>query len=251
MSRQRQEAGCVVFSVDVPDQGVSGSQVRELFQLFDSRGLPATWAAGRIHARQVSCCARDSGGSHEVAVLGNADWLPAENNRRTFYRTLVERMRGFRDERVPVTTLAMDDVDLFDHLDLLVKHRISMLRCRSTTAVTVARNLQPRSLRFGVWQAPTALRLSAHGSTGWWAERKLLRAIRQCSRQGGIVHLLARADELLDHRRYSSLLERLLQNVADRVQQDSLQCLTLQQLSRHVQQRPARLTSQSLLGRAA
>ena len=112
---------------------------------------------------------------------------------------------------------------------------------------------QPAAKVAAIWclAGTTALRLSACGSTGWWTEMKLRRAIRLGSRQGGIVHLLARADELLDHRRYSSLLERLLQNVADRAQKDSLKCLTLQQLSRHIQQRPARVMSQSLLGRAA
>ena len=251
MSQQRQESGSVIFSVDIPDQGVTKAQVRELFQLFDSRGLPATWAAGRMHARQVSYCVRESQSGHEVAILGNADWLPVDNNRRTFYRTLVERMQQFRDERVPVTTLAMDNVELVEHLDLLVKHRISMFRCTSTTAATAARCLQPRSLRFGVWQAPAALRLSARHRAGWWTDMKLRRAIRQCSRKGGVVHLLAQADELLEHQGHWRLLDGLLRNVADRTRNDSLQCITLQQLSRQIQRRPLRTTSQSLLHRAA
>jgi len=185
--------------------------------------------------------------SHEIAVLGDAAWLPGKNNRRTFYRALVERMRGFRDERAYVTTLALDRVDLFDHLDLLVKHRISMVRCEAATVGSEIQCLKPRSLRFGVWQAPPARRLSSHRGNGWWTEMKLRSAIRRCSRRGEILHLLLQADELLNRR----LIEVILRCVADRGQRDSLGCLTLQQLSRQIQMQPPRVTSRSLLSRAA
>jgi hypothetical protein len=247
MFQQRLDPGCVVFSVDVPDQGVEGSQVRELFELFNSQQLPATWATGLKHARLVSSFARESGVSHEVAVLGDAAWLPGENSRRTFYRALVERMRGLRDERAHVTTLALDRVDLFDHLDLLVKHRISMVRCDSTTVGSDTQGLKLRSLRFGIWQAPPATRLTGQLNLGWWTAIKIRRAIRRCSRRGGILHLLLQADELFNR----GMLEAILRCVANRRQNDSLGCLTLQQLSRQVQMQPPRITSQSLLKRAA
>ena len=141
-----------------------------------------------------------------------------------------------------------------------MKLRMSLLRfsqCNASScaprclAATAARCLQPRSLRFGVWQAPAALRLSARQRAGWWTDMKLRRAIRQCSRKGGVVHLLAQADELLEHQGHWRLLDGLLRNVAERTRNDSLQCITLQQLSRQIQRRPLRTTSQSLLHRAA
>ena len=251
MSQQRLDTGCVVFSVDVPDQAVKEGQVRELFELFDSHRLPATWAVGLEKARLVSSCVRESEVSHEVAVLGDAAWLPRENNRRTFYRALVERMRGFRDERANITTLVLDEVDLFDHLDLLVKYRISMVRCESATATSEAQCLQPRSLRFGVWQAPPATRLPGRRNAGWWTEMKLRRAIRRCLRRGGILHLQVRADDLLNQRRHWQLLKAVVRNVAGRGRSDSLGCLTLQQLSRQIQLRPPQVRSHSLLNRAA
>jgi hypothetical protein len=247
MFQQQLDPGCVVFSVDVPDQGVEESRVRELFELFNSQHLPATWATGLKHARLVSSFARESGVSHEVAVLGDATWLPGKNSRRTFYRALVERMRGFRDERAHVTTLALDKVDLFDHLDLLVKHRISMVRCDSTTGGPEIQCRKPRSLRFGVWQAPPARRLTGRSNIGWWTTMNIRRLIHRCSRRGGIVHLLLQADELLNR----GMLETILRCVANRHKNDSLGCLTLQQLSRQVQMQPPRITSQSLLNRAA
>ncbi len=146
-----------------------------------------------------------------------------------------------------MSRLALDKVDLFDHLDLLVKHRISMVRCDSTTGGAETQCLKPRSLRFGVWQAPPARRLTGRLNIGWWTTMNIRRVIHRCSRRGGIVHLLLQADELLNR----GMLETILRCVANRRQNDSLGCLTLQQLSRQVQMQPPRVTSQSLLNRAA
>ena len=251
MPRQPRATGCVVFSVDVPDQQTHVDQVNDLFELFDTHRIPATWAVERLQARRVSSHVRESSVDHEVAVLGDASWLPDENNRRTFYRALDERMRDFRDERTRITTLVLNDVDLVDHLDLLVKHRISMVRCRARKGAAAGPCLQPKSLRFGVWQAPPVISLLSRGSAGWWSEMKLRRAIHRCSRQGAIVHLMARVDELLGSRARLRMLEGILALVAEHCQRESLSCLTLQQLARRIQVRPTRVTSQSLLTRAA
>jgi hypothetical protein len=107
--------------------------------------------------------------------------------------------------------------------------------------------MKPRSLRFGVWQAPPARRLTGRLNIGWWTVMKLRRAIRRVSRRGGILHLLLQADELLNR----GMLEAILNCVANRRQNDSLGCLTLQQLSCQIQMQPPRITSRSLLNRAA
>lgn len=235
MSENQQSPACLIFSLEVVNSQTASQAAARLFELFGQYNLPVTWAADLYQFRNITRLMRQQSLPHELAILGDSSWVSPSGNRLMFCRQLSDRMRGARDERSPVTSLVLSDVDLCDHFDLLVKHRISMVRPAPHTGPLVPGQLQPKSTRFGVWQAPTATQLAASAPPGWWSDIKLRRALKRCGHGGGIMHLAVNAEQMGTETGDFGQLERICKLASQQKEQGNLTCLTLQQLAQQAQ----------------
>ena len=251
MSDQLRSPGCVVFSLDVSDGQAARAAAPGLFELFRRHGIAVTWGAGVYQFRCIARLIREHQADNELAILGDSSWVTPLGHRRKFYRQMDERVRAARDEHTRVTTLVLSDVDLCDHLDLLVKHKISMVRSAPRPGPLVAGQLEPKSSRFGVWQAPPAIRFEERAKPGWWADIKLRRTLKRCVQNSGILHLAATVDELVASPAGLEQLEHICQLVARLRQAGKIACLTLQQLAGQIQRTWQRQGLGSVLKAAA
>ncbi len=168
-----------------------------LIKTFGRLGLSATWAvADPAHSAATErLMAAELG--HELAVLGDSSWAGREAGRGRFAHELARRVLGSRAAGIPVTSLVPRDVEIGDHLDLLVKHDMTAVRgpIHSTGRRLTGRQrtpAQPRTLHFGLWEIPGSVRLPDHGA--WLAGLGLAgvmarRSIRRCAHQRHVFHL--------------------------------------------------------------
>ena len=161
---------------------------------------------------------------HELAILADSTWIGPGIGRTQFARELAQRVEVAKTHRASFRTLAASDTELTTNLDLLVKHRISVVRSPLHTG------FQPQSLRYGVWQAPVSFTLPSKGrwpfaGTEWAINRALSRA----SRLHGLVHLVVELDTLKNQAEMASL-ERILTTVHRRRHKGLIAVVTMQGL---------------------
>ena len=90
-----------------------------------------------------------------VVVTGNH----GVDQRQNLSQTLSERLIQGRDLGIRITTLSLSESIQEQNLNLLVKHRISMVNHHygQDTAGTLKKTIEPRSLRYGIWEVPAPL----------------------------------------------------------------------------------------------
>jgi hypothetical protein len=161
---------------------------------------------------------------HELAILADSTWIGPGVGRTQFARELAHRVKVAKTHGASFRTLAATDTELTTNLDLLVKHRISVVRS------PLYMGFQPQSLRYGVWQAPVSFTLPSKsrwqfGGTEWAINRALSRA----SRLHGLVHLVVELDTLRNRAEMTSL-ERILTTVHRRRNKGLIAVVTMQGL---------------------
>ena len=139
----------------------------------------------------------------------------------------------------------MRGADLTQNLDLLVKHRVSVIRGRLDQRARHAGALQPQSIRFGVWHAPVS-RVLPRGSwalmSSSWMWRKTIQ--RMCQ-QFGYMHLAVDVGALTPNDLKD--LQYALRAAARMQTEGSLQVHTIQQLSQRLIRKRIRPPTHSIL----
>ena len=225
-----------------------------LVELFQQSAFVATWAlsdpATSPWARQLAL----SPLRHEIALLADVTWAGPSVGRTHFSRELLRRAEGVAALGRRLTTLALHGLDLHEDLDLLVKHRIPLIRGDAAAEMrSPGHFLQPQSLRFGVWRAP--ITTSLVGRSGWLRPSEVSaarRVIRRALREGGFVHLVIDAARLAE-RKTADLgqIRGLLQFIRQQELRGRLEVGPLQETAaRWIKPRPA-VSSQSVLRRAS
>jgi len=232
-----------VLSVDVraPAGKTAESQASKLLVALERLHIPATWCLPNPGegALPEQICRQSL--HHEIALLGEAAWVGKTAGRTHFARELSQRVVAAQQRGLKIRSLALLDAELTDDLDLLVKHRISLLRSPSTTTV------QPQSLRFGVWQAPVTFSLPTRTSwTFGGCEWTVGRALTRAARSGDLVHVVADLKGLANQVQFTTL-ERILGVVSRRQQKGLLTALTLQGLAQSLAPKRTTPVSQSVL----
>src|SRR2546423_13638418 len=94
----------------------------ELIALTEAAAIPATWAVAdpMLSAATESILAAQCG--HEIAVLGDQAWLGPGCGHDRLARELTRRFTIPRKAGIPVSTLALRNVEHVGDLDLLLKH---------------------------------------------------------------------------------------------------------------------------------
>lgn len=156
----------------------------QLVDLLGKHQVPATWAVAdpALSAATEKLVGAASG--HEVAVLGDAAWVGANAGRVRFGRELHRRVTHAREMGLPVTTLALRNVALDAHLDLVVKNGITVVRGAEVKGRRPSSVQQPQSLNSGLWFMGPSLVLP--GDSRWVPGGGRIRAARR-----GLQHAAA------------------------------------------------------------
>jgi len=187
----------VSISIDLPAD-VSGalhapavSIGHQLVELFQHCAFPATWALPDPANSPLAERLAGDPLAHEIALLGEADWIGAGAGRTQFSQQLTRRMESAAAAGFRIHALALHGTDLTDDLDLLVKHRIALVRSDTVIRRGSAAALRPQSVRYGVWRAPVAGILG--GNSSWWPASPMWaarRAVRRAIADAGFVHFV-------------------------------------------------------------
>jgi len=201
MNEFQPQPATLVLSIDLLDaDDRSAACDRELAErllhIVRARRLPVTWAVARPGATPLVDTRFGCGAEAEVALLGDESWVGGRAGRTRFAHELGERIRVARDAGLHVSTLAVRDLVLRDHLDLLVKHRISVIRGPATKDKSLG-DLQPQSPRFGVWYAGASLVTPQPEGWNWGGtNRAVRRAVRKAIQTGGFLQIVVEAERL-------------------------------------------------------
>jgi len=183
--------GTVVLSIDLPAEGAGSGRAqdalaRQLFHMVESRQLAASW----VPQVPDQFCLRDQLSApdtrHDLALVGDSSWIGESAGRTRFARELAARVTVARSAHINVAAIALRDVELTDHLDLLVKHRVGMIRDQRRGAAHV----QPRSIRFGVWVSPISVVVPQQNDWSWFgANWSLRQTVRRAIQSAGVAHV--------------------------------------------------------------
>ena len=214
--------------------------------------LPATWAVADPVLSAATDSILSSGVGHEMAVLGDQNWLGYGAGRIRLNRELTRRFNGARRAGIPVSTLALRNVEQVVDLDLLLGHGITAVRGPAVDSAVTARKLAAPPIRFGIWQAPTAWRIPPQPH--WWAPSTWLirHEIRRTIARGSALHLEIDAQRLVEAGPDAmSLIQAALTHIAARQQAGLLQVRTIGQVAAEALSDRSAVPSRSILRPAA
>lgn len=253
--------GTLVLSVDLePDlEQHGGNQTgrldhvrRQLLELMGAVSVPATWAVADPVLSVATESIRAASTSHEIAVLGDRAWLGTGCGRMRLERELSRRFEGARKAGIPVTTLALRNLDQVRDLDLLLDHGITALRGPAADSPATSGTCSAPPIRFGIWQAPAGWKLPARRT--WWLPStwSIRREIRRAFSRQSLVHLHIDAPRLAvlgDHELRS--IRRVLRFAATRRDAGQLTIRTINQVAAEALAERAAVPSRSILRPAA
>lgn len=238
MAGPQGQIGTVVLSIDVPG-ATSESLARKLYRMVDARHLGASWAP---QAPQEFCLRDELANSqrHDLALVGDDTWIGA--GRTLFARELAARVESVRADQIQVSAIALRGVPLDDHLDLLVKHRIGMIRDQNCGNLP----LQPRSVRFGVWSSPVSVVLPQPHDWSWFGmNRSARQIIRRAAAAKGVAHIAIDAGKI--DGATTSEVDLLLAHLQRQRDRGLLQVTSLAGLTASLVRRPTRKKATSIL----
>lgn len=254
-------SGRLVISVDlesdlrqqISSDGLGLDAVTDdLLQILARHRLPATWAvADPVHSAATESVL-NSNTEHEMGVLGDSSWVGPGSSRSRFARELARRIEGARERGLSVSSLLLRDVLLSDHLDLLVKHRVSIVRQGTGTSGKQTCLASPQPLRFGLWQLPESLRLPRTTRWPFGVGQSVRRVIGRAISSGQTVHLVIDAPRLVDSGNSGlHVLEHVLRYAQQQQQRGNLQIVPLGQLGEGMKPKRRSQSSRSVLRPAA
>jgi hypothetical protein len=169
---------------------------RELIALMDAQRVPATWAVSDPAQSAATPHILRSDVAHEIAVLGDINWIGPTAGRTRFARELTRRLSQAHAAGLEVTSLVPRVASIERHMDLVVKQRITAVAGVETEPK--ARQLAtPHALHYGVWEMPATASLPMQSS--WWssAKRSIRRSITRAAREATTVHLRIDVPEIV------------------------------------------------------
>jgi len=170
---------------------------RRLVQIAESHRLPITWAVNDPAHSAATSLILQSAVDHELAILGDANWVGPTAGRTRFARELIRRRSQSRATGVNVTSLVPQVASIEQHIDLVVKQKITAVA--GFQLPDSGWQLEPpRALHYGVWELPISARLPFETQPifggKWAAWRRIRRAIREAS----TYHLIIDAPAIVD-----------------------------------------------------
>jgi hypothetical protein len=202
---QKHRVGQVVLTVHLdPLAGIGNVEhqslaklTRELIELMESHRLPATWAVNDpAHSAATPHILR-SVLDHEMAILGDTNWLGPTAGRTRFARELTRRVSQARFAGMQMTSLVPRVASVKRHIDLVLKQHITAIAGVPVPDIAL-QSTCPHALHYGLWELPENGRLPVPGR--WWTsgKRAVLRQIRRATAVASRYHLVIDGPALLD-----------------------------------------------------
>jgi len=167
---------------------------RSLIAVLDAHRVPATWAVSDPAHSAATSLLLKSAVEHELAILGDANWVGPTAGRTRFARELVRRVTQARAAGLNVTTLVPGVARVDEHVDLVVKQRLTAVAGLSaTTSIQLA---QPKAVHYGVWEVPGSAKLPMRRTWFGSGQGKLWRRVRRTAEEAGTFHLVVDADAM-------------------------------------------------------
>ena len=235
--------GCeLAFSIDleldVHHGGLSkhrqlGRVTNLLINLFSSHGLTATWSVADPAVSAATDGILHSSPKNEIAILADDNWAGALVPRSRFSRELTRRVESARQHGLSISTLALRAMPKVEHLDVLAGHRLTLLR-PAIPPVLPKRSAQALiSIRYGLWQCHATCAFPS--GRRWWGAnglKKCRSAIERGSQDNQLIHIAIDAGALIEAGSSGERhLAQLLSEVANRRENQSLQVMTLNELT--------------------
>ena len=221
-----------------------------LVAIVNDLDMVATWAvADPAHSAATELLASGQA-NHELALLGDASWVGPAAGRGRFAKELFRRVSGSRGADLTVSSLVSRNVDVAQHIDLLVKHNITAITGLPSSEELKRPLSPPRVVCYGLWEMPVAARLPGQGN---WRHRlvyasAIRRGIHHAAREFQVFHLRIDAWRLSQSTRSERrVVQRALGYIARAVERRGAYCLTLGQLAAQLSQVPSITPARSIL----
>ena len=234
----------VFISVDVPREYEESALVGGIQDVLRRHQACSMWSFEFRGPAKVIRVIRAA--SNEFGLLATEDWANPVVGRSSFARELSARMTCAAGMGIEPMALALSCNDSPSHFDLLVKHRLAIVRTRTDVSSGSANSLQPRLSRYGIWQAEPTLVIPV--SSRWtlpWTSRRLL---QQAIDRSQTVHVAVDARSLARNISAGLLsLDYFLKLANVRRESGLLQIVSAKQLLDIYHPRRERITSRSIL----
>jgi hypothetical protein len=224
---------------------------RQLIATMDAERLPTTWAVSDpAHSAATSLIIK-SAIDHELAILGDANWVGPTAGRTRFARELTRRLAQSRAAGLDVTTLVPCVASVESHIDLVVKQQITAV-VGIVTSLTAKQGSEPRALHYGVWELPVSATLPL--KAGWFTsgKRAMSRRIQRTADEAGGFHLLIDAGAIAASKRHDASASKwLLRRIATLRDRGLLRVETLRMTASRLSDVPSVSPQRSILRGAA
>lgn len=255
-SWQQYHVGHLLITVQL-DSAATGRQLerhqdlagvtRRLITLANAERLPVTWAVSDPAHSAATSLVLQSAVEHEMAILGDATWVGATAGRTRFARELVRRVTQARATGLEVTSLVPHIASIEDHIDLVVKQRItavagfdSLEAGRQTAA--------PRALHYGVWEVPVSENLPLQSSRFFSGKRTLWKRVRRTISDAATFHLMVDAPAVAEAGQGTeNMIAWLAKRIALLRDRGMIQVETMRSLSARLSDVPAVRPQRSIL----
>jgi hypothetical protein len=223
-----------------------------LVEAFDSHRLPATWAVNDpAHSAATTLVIR-SAVPHELAILGDPNWLGPTAGRTRFARELARRVSQARAAGINVCSLVPRVESVKRHIDLVLKQQITAIAGVDPPPQVAFPWPTPHALHYGVWEIPVTARLPHRWlwffEGGWPVYRKVGQAVRDTA----TFHLSVDVPSLEQQgRRAEKSVTRLAGRIARLRDRGLIRVETLGSAAARLADLPAATPQQSILRRAA
>jgi hypothetical protein len=224
---------------------------RQLIATMDADRIPTTWAVSDpTHSAATSLIIK-SAADHELAILGDANWVGPTAGRTRFARELARRLTQARAAGLEVTSLVPRVAPIGENIDLIVKQHISAV-VGLPIPTTNQRSNEPHALHYGVWELPISATLPM--KAGWFSsgKRTLSRRIQRTVIETGCFHLVIDASAIAAAGRQEASIARwIIRRVATLRDRGLLQVETLRTTAGRLSNVPATAPQRSILRGAA
>jgi len=209
--------GRFVLSVDISSNEKAAAQFLKRLQRYKIR---ATWGCPDLSSEFVQELT-DQG--QDLALLVPQD---DESSQRSWLAPwLEEQVELVRHRGLQLTTLALTNPASANHLDLLVRHRIRVVRVPKSSG----RSLHAGSVRYGIWVAQPNMVLGEGSS--WTTNRwSVHRSVRRSVANGSVLHVWLQADDL-GNTPVSRIFNQVMDGVEKQLQSGRLSSDTLSDLA--------------------
>ena len=164
---------------------------RRLISTMDAERIPVTWAVSDPAHSAATPLILKSTVDHELAILGDANWVGPTAGRTRFARELVRRATQARAAGLNVTTLVPSVSSVESHIDLVVKQQFTAVAGLNSAAARLL--LEAKALHYGVWELPLSASLPLKATWFSSGKRTLWRRIHRAASDASTFHLLIEA----------------------------------------------------------